>query len=124
MPELPDLEVFSHNLLKELKGSLLNKITVASAAKTSIAKNKFQTLKGQKIKNIFREGKELRFAFTKDVLGLHLMLHGKLYWQEKIPEKHTLLTMSFGNGVVLGMADFQGQARISLNPENQRCPMH
>jgi formamidopyrimidine-DNA glycosylase len=122
MPELPDLEVFSGNLLKELKGLSLEKIIIKPAAKTSIGKNKFQILQGQKIKNIFREGKELRFAFTKDMLGLHLMLHGKLYWQEKVPEKHTLLTMAFSNGITLGMSDFQSQARISLNPEIPEVP--
>jgi formamidopyrimidine-DNA glycosylase len=122
MPELPDLEVFSHNLTKQLKGVALDKIVITTRAKTNVPKTKFQVLKGQKIKAVYREGKELRFGFTKDILGLHLMLHGKLYWQEDAPEKNTLLTLAFRNGSILGLTDFQGQARISLNPEASDVP--
>jgi formamidopyrimidine-DNA glycosylase len=122
MPELPDLEVFSHNLTKQLKGATLDKIVVTTRAKTNVSRTKFQVLKGQKIKTVYRDGKELRFGFTKDILGLHLMLHGKLYWQENAPEKNTLFTLAFRNGVVLGLTDFQGQARMSLNPEESEVP--
>ncbi len=39
-----------------------------------------KNLEKQKLKKIYREGKELRFEFeNNNILGLHLMLNGELY---------------------------------------------
>ncbi|MBV9986544.1 MAG: Fpg/Nei family DNA glycosylase [Chitinophagaceae bacterium] len=121
MPELPDLEVFSRNLTAKLKGAVLRTVVLNKAAKANSPAKSFQQLRGQKLKKVYREGKELRFAFTKDILGMHLMLHGKLYWLEDKPAPHTLLQLEFDKGS-LGLADFQGQARLSLNPEESDVP--
>lgn len=122
MPELPDLEVFSKNLLKELKGLPVVKVTIAAKAKAAGPRTRFRAIKGQELRDVYRDGKELRLVFTSDIIGLHMMLHGELYWQEGKPKKYTLFSVAFGEGKTLALADFQGQARISLNPEEKSAP--
>ena len=122
MPELPDLQVFSRNLTKELSTRTLEKIVIRPALKKEGTASGFKELEGQKLKEVYREGKELRFAFTKDVLGLHLMLHGKLYWAQHGVQPNTLFTMAFSKGKILGLTDFQKLAKISLNPAPVEVP--
>jgi formamidopyrimidine-DNA glycosylase len=122
MPELPDLEVFSKNLSAALKGASLQKLRLGAGAKTTVPAKRFLTLEKQRVKKIYREGKELRIAFTKNVLGIHLMLHGRLSWVTEKPPAHTLLTLEFSNGKILALADYQRQARISLDPEESTVP--
>src|SRR4051812_47830789 len=92
MPELPDLEVFSRNLKKKLAGKKLIKINALDGFKPGVTKKELQkALQGSKVVNVYREGKELRFAFqNKNVLGIHLMLRGKLQWITEKPVKHAL----------------------------------
>jgi formamidopyrimidine-DNA glycosylase len=125
MPELPDLQVFSHNLKKKLKGKKLEKINVPAAKNINVPVAKLQAvLKGQTIKDIYREGKELHFQFSKgDKLGLHLMLHGDLFlFENKNEHKHTIIELIFYKGLGLALTDWQGMARPTLNPEVKRSP--
>src|SRR6185369_610077 len=62
MPELPDLEIFSGNLQKKLHGKKLIRISVKKNPDMSLSKLK-KAIEGEKIKKIYREGKELRFEF-------------------------------------------------------------
>ena len=80
MPELPDLQVFSKNLQKELKGKKLEKITVRAGANVNVSSAQLKKkVESKTVKTVYREGKELRMAFRNGtVLGLHMMLHGKL----------------------------------------------
>jgi len=122
MPELPDLEVFSKNLNKKLKGKILAKITVAKGAKVSAAAlNK--ALTGKKLTKIYREGKQLRFQFDDNIVGMHLMLHGKLFlFDKKNTEKHTVATFLFKDDAGLALTDYQGRANITLNPAESEVP--
>jgi formamidopyrimidine-DNA glycosylase len=126
MPELPDLQVFSRNLTKQLAGKTLEKINVSTGAKINVPKAKLKKeLEGQKLARVYREGKELRFAFKNNaILGVHLMLRGKLFWfEEKNPHKHTLLEMIFSNpGYALALTDFQRKATVTLNPSPSDVP--
>lgn len=94
MPELPDLSVFAKNLNKALAGKTVKKMNVYPGAKISVSKAKLKsTLEGEKLLKIYREGKQLFFAFrNNNLLALHLMLHGKLVWiQEPGEAKFTLV---------------------------------
>jgi formamidopyrimidine-DNA glycosylase len=125
MPELPDLQVFSSNLTKELAGKKLEKIQVLKSANIDVPASRLKkTLEGQPLKAVYREGKELRFAFkNKNVLGLHLMLRGKLMWTDtQKPPAHTLLQFNFKGGKRLAVTDFQRKARVSLNPRETGVP--
>jgi formamidopyrimidine-DNA glycosylase len=126
MPELPDLEVFSQHLGRQLSGKKLTRITIITKdikANISGAGLK-KKLEGAALKDIRREGKELFFIFKNGhTLGFHLMLHGKFSWVngKEIPD-HTLLVLLFSNKKELALTDFQRQARVTLDPTEKDIP--
>lgn len=81
MPELPDLQAFSHNLTKLFAKKTLKSIDVPVAKKLDVpVKELKDALEGQALTTIKRVGKELHFEFKNgNILGLHLMLHGQLH---------------------------------------------
>jgi formamidopyrimidine-DNA glycosylase len=120
MPELPDLQVFSKNLNKKLKGKKLEKIQVTAGGRIKTSAAAFnKAVAGSRLKKVYRQGKQLRFLFDNDVvLGMHLMLHGKLYWfDKKNTEKYTIATLTFDGGTGLALTDFQKMAQLTLNPQ-------
>lgn len=125
MPELPDLQVFSKNLTKLLKGKKVKKVQVVKDTKLNVSLKELKTtLENQKITSIERVGKELHFTFdNKAVLGLHLMLRGKLNtFEEKNTGKFPIIELLFTDDTGLAMGDFQGQATATLNPEAKDAP--
>jgi formamidopyrimidine-DNA glycosylase len=125
MPELPDLQVFSHNLDKQLSGKVVKEVKLKNSKKAKDSAAAFKkALEGEKLEKVYREGKELRFRFKSDVvLGMHLMLHGKLYFfEEENANKHPVLELLFDDGSGLVLTDYQGMARPSLNPEEAAVP--
>lgn len=125
MPELPDLQVFSRNLTKLLSGKTLKKVTVVNDRKLKTPEKILKkSLEKQALQKVYREGKELRFEFSNgNILGLHLMLKGQLYLFEKKNEhKKTIIELLFADGTGLAMADYQGMATPSLNPEGSDAP--
>jgi formamidopyrimidine-DNA glycosylase len=125
MPELPDLEVFSRNLSKKLAGKTLTKITVRNAKKLKApARELEKTLEQQSLRRVYREGKELYFEFKKgDILSLHLMLKGRLYFFEgDNPHKYTIVELLFDDDTGLALTDFQGAAVPTLNPAPPEAP--
>ncbi|TDE10528.1 DNA-formamidopyrimidine glycosylase family protein [Dyadobacter psychrotolerans] len=121
MPELPDLQAFSKNLTKELKGKKLEKLEVLVKQKTQVSEKELsENLDGKTLKKVYRLGKELFFDFGADALvSMHLMLHGKLVMQMKEDElpKYALVNFIFKDGTQLILTDFQKIAKIDLNPE-------
>ena len=125
MPELPDLQVFSHNLDKVLSGKKLKVVKLENTKKAKDSPAAFKkALEGKQLEKVYREGKELRFLFKNDtVLGMHLMLHGKLYYFEaENSNKYTIIELLFEDGTGLALTDFQGSALPSLNPEASEAP--
>ena len=125
MPELPDLQVFSQNLDKELAGKKLEHLTILNKSKLKAPEKDFKkNLEKQELKNVYREGKELRFKFSNgNILGLHLMLNGNMYLFEKRNEhKNTIIELLFDNDTGLAMTDYQGMANATLNPEEKTSP--
>ena len=124
MPEIPDLEAFSRNLSRHLKGATLESIKAHKRAKSdpSIASiNK--ALKGLKLKRIYREGKQLRFDFGENkLLGIHLMLHGEFRWEEKKKPTYVVFTFNYQGKPALWLTDFHFQAHIFLNPALSEAP--
>ena len=119
MPELPDLEVFSQNLTRELKGKSIIDVNVLRSSKINASERELRTaLMKQRLTKVWRDGKELRFSFKNGaILGIHLMLRGNLIWLDENPDaKFVLLELKFDNSRTLALADFQKQARITLNP--------
>lgn len=125
MPELPDLQAFSKNLSKKLLHKKLKTITVENAKKITTSQAALRkALDGEKLESIDRVGKTLQFRFANDhVLGMHLMLYGKLYFfKDKNEEKYPIVTLLFEDGTGLVLTDFQGAAHIMLDPEDKGSP--
>ncbi|GAA3986363.1 DNA-formamidopyrimidine glycosylase family protein [Mucilaginibacter dorajii] len=125
MPELPDLQAFSYNLDKKLAGKTIKEIVTVNAKKLNVTHQVLkETLEGQKLDKIYREGKELYIKFSKgDILGLHLMLHGKLYLTHgKNDNKYPIIELYFNDDTGLVLTDFQGIATPTLNPEEKEAP--
>jgi formamidopyrimidine-DNA glycosylase len=125
MPELPDLQVFSHNLTKLFKGKKIEKIEIKVAQKLNVPEKKVKdTLEGQMLTKVVRVGKELQFEFDNDhILATHLMLHGQLHQFDKTNEnKFTIVEMLFEGDKGLALTDFQKAATPTLDPEKQNTP--
>ena len=59
MPELPDLQAFSHNLDKKLAGKTLKQVAIINAKNLNVTHKELQEkLEGQKVDKVYREGKE------------------------------------------------------------------
>lgn len=125
MPELPDLQVFSHNLTKALKGKTLVQINPVKGKKLNVpVKELKKNLEGQRLTKVERVGKELHFEFSNNhVLGLHLMLHGELHLFNKTNNhKSTVIELLFADDTGLALTDFQQAATPTLDPEPNAIP--
>jgi formamidopyrimidine-DNA glycosylase len=125
MPELPDLQVFSRNLTKVLKGKKLVKLNVIQAKKLNVTEHELcDALVGQELKQVVRSGKQMHFQFNNgNVLGIHLMLHGKMVWFDgDNDQKYTIVELYFEGGKGLAITDFQKQATPTLNPPEADAP--
>lgn len=121
MPELPDLQVFAKNLTKLYAGKQLQEIKVVNAKSLKDDASALNAnLKGSVLTQVYRTGKELRFHFSNEIiLGMHLMLHGKLFaFNGKNENKNTIVELYF-EGKGLALTDYQGLANIKLNPEEK-----
>jgi len=125
MPELPDLQVFSHNLTKLFKGKKLEKIEIKVAQKLNAPEKQVQdALEGSKLDKVVRVGKELQFEFDNNhVLATHLMLHGQLQQFDKTNNhKFTIVEMLFEGDKGIALTDFQKAATPTLDPEKVDTP--
>jgi formamidopyrimidine-DNA glycosylase len=122
MPELPDLNVFAKNLDKKLAGKKVEKIKVENKSKLKLTVSQLKKeIEGSKLKQVYREGKELHFEFSNgNILGMHLMLKGALHLEGN--QKNTITEMHFNGDNVLVLTDFQGAANIALNPVVKDSP--
>ena len=125
MPEIPDLNIFNKNLSKRLTGKKLSEINILVPRKLKVPEADLKkAFEGQKLTAITREGKELHFAFENGhVLGLHLMLHGTMYWYEgKNANKFTIAELLFADGTGLAITDWQKAVILTLDPKPAKVP--
>src|SRR5689334_2159471 len=125
MPELPDLQVFSRNLSKMLKGKKVSKVNVPVTAKLKVPVAKLKkALEGSALKNVYREGKEMHIEFSnKNILGLHLMLHGNMHVGKVNDDaRFKILELVFKDNTTLALTDWQKAATPTLNPEQKDAP--
>lgn len=125
MPELPDLQVFSRNLTKALKGKTLAKVNVPNQKKLNVPVTELQqAIEGQILTEVKRVGKELHLVFKNGhLLGLHLILHGQLSLFNKHNEqKYTIIELLFNDDTGLALSDFQAAATPTLDPQDPGVP--
>lgn len=125
MPEIPDLQVFKDNLNKMLKGHKLENIE-SYDSKGPDTKELQRALKGEKLQEVTREGKELYFHFPNDrILSLHLMLTGKFKLEHKEKKAaSSILLLQFEPDIYLYVNDRPGYIRafLTLDPEPPAAP--
>jgi formamidopyrimidine-DNA glycosylase len=64
MPELPDLQVFSKNLQKNLAGKKVEKVSLLSTAKLNVpVKTLQEAIENQVLDKVHRVGKRLFFVY-------------------------------------------------------------
>ncbi|HEY0678546.1 MAG TPA: DNA-formamidopyrimidine glycosylase family protein [Chitinophagaceae bacterium] len=122
MPELPDIEVFCRNLKKIYGGKKLSKIKVVNNKNIKDSqKDLSKALEGQKLKDVYRSGKEMRFLFSNgQILGLHLMLTGDLIpFDDKNERKSSKVEFYFEGGNNLVLADRFKNAFVKLDPQDK-----
>ncbi|RZK15866.1 MAG: formamidopyrimidine-DNA glycosylase, partial [Pedobacter sp.] len=123
--ELPDLSVFAKILYRRFQGKTLEKMEVTVAKKLNVSVKEFtHCLEGQRLENVSREGKTLQLHFSANqVLGIHLMLRGKLVSLEvdETP-KYQILGFHFKGGEGFAVVDLQKQATPTLNPQPTTVP--
>ncbi|ANH80161.1 hypothetical protein A8C56_03415 [Niabella ginsenosidivorans] len=119
MPELPDLQAFSRNLTRSLKGKIVENITLTVDRRTNVSEKDLKAaLSGKKLKQVERIGKQLCWDFGKNArLCMHLMLHGKLVLMKdnEDPPKNRIASLKFDDQT-LYLTDFQKAAHLILNP--------
>lgn len=123
MPELPDIEVFSRNLKKIYGGKKLSKIKLVNNKNIKDSQKELsKAMEGQKLKDVYRSGKEMRFLFSNGtVLGLHLMLTGDLVqFEGKNERKSTKIEFHFEGGMNLALTDRFKNAFVKLHPEDKK----
>jgi formamidopyrimidine-DNA glycosylase len=125
MPELPDLQVFSKNLSRHLKGKKVSSVVLRNSKKANVSEKEFnKQLIGQSVENVYREGKEIYIQFrNKAIVGLHMMLRGQLSFFEGSNDKRfPIVEIHFRDKTGLAMSDYQGQATPTLNPVPRDSP--
>ena len=122
MPELPDIEVFTRNLKKMFGGKKLTKIKLVNNKNIKDSQKELsKALEGEKLKDVYRSGKEMRFLFSNGtLLGLHLMLTGDLIpFEDKNERKSTKVEFYFDGAQNLALTDRFKNAFIKLDPEDK-----
>lgn len=125
MPEIPDLNIFRKNLEKQLVGKALSKFEVIINRRLKSTEAQFQqALEGQTLTAIKRIGKELHFDFQNGhTLGLHLMLHGTMFWyRDKNENRFTIAELLFADGTGLAITDWQKAVILTLDPAPTKVP--
>jgi formamidopyrimidine-DNA glycosylase len=124
MPEIPDLNIFRKNLAKKLEGKVLSEINIVNPRKLKIPVEDLKAaLDGKKLKSIERKGKELHFHFEDHTLGVHLMLHGAMFWLGDTYNKAlTIAELHFADGTGLAITDWQKAVILTLDPKPNKVP--
>lgn len=116
MPELPDLEIYCRNLNKLLSDKTVARFKVFNPRCVNGDLDRFQGAAVGGSCTVSRYGKELFIKIKDDVLGVHLMLDGALFFgnAERIErEKDKLFAIEFYDGDELLITDRDGYAKIT-----------
>ena len=118
MPELPDIVVYIEALETRIKGSVLERVRVASPFLLRTAVPPLSSVEGKKVVELRRLGKRICFGLEGDLwLVLHLMIAGRLHWYDeraKAAKGRSLAVFEFSTGS-LSLTEAGTQKRASLH---------
>jgi formamidopyrimidine-DNA glycosylase len=119
MAELPDIELIVSRLREQSVGKKIIKVRVTHRREIRDSGEALSNnLKDQKIMDVSRYGKELRFLFSNgQMLEIRLMKTGSLFLFNNINDhSHVIAEFSFNDGSGLALTDPLKKAKASLNP--------
>jgi formamidopyrimidine-DNA glycosylase len=118
VPELPDIVVYIEALEKRIKGSILERVRIASPFLLRTAVPPLSSVAGKKIVELRRLGKRICFGLEGDLwLVLHLMIAGRLHWyneRAKAAKGRGLAVFDFSTGSLV-LTEAGTQKRASLH---------
>ena len=118
MPELPDVTVYIEHLERLLKGTRLTDVRLFNPFLLRTAVPPISAAPGRRVVRLSRIGKRIVISLEGDLhLVLHLMIAGRLHWQEMRPGKKTRSTLAlfeFDNGT-LSLTEAGTKRRASLH---------
>jgi formamidopyrimidine-DNA glycosylase len=118
VPELPDIVVYIEALEKRIKGSVLERVRIASPFLLRTAVPPLSSVEGKKIVELRRLGKRICFGLEGDLwLVLHLMIAGRLHWYNegvKAAKGRSLAVFDFSTGSLV-LTEAGTQKRASLH---------
>lgn len=118
MPELPDLTSYLESLERLIRGRRLIGVKVFNPFLLRTAVPSIGAVEGKRVRGLRRVGKRIVFALEDDLfLVLHLMIAGRLHWDERRPGRKTRGTLAFfefDNGM-LSLTEAGSKRRASLH---------
>ena len=106
MPELPDIELYLEALEARIAGKRLEKVRVASVSLMRTAQPPVSAVEGRRVRKLRRVGKRIAIGLEGEHwLVLHLMIAGRLRWEEQPPPrlrgKNQLAAFDFESGSMI-----------------------
>jgi formamidopyrimidine-DNA glycosylase len=118
MPELPDLSAYLDSLDRLIGGKRLIGVKLFNPFLLRTAVPPVSAAEGKRVRALRRIGKRIVFALEDDLfLVLHLMIAGRLHWDERRPGRKTrnaLAVFEFENGT-LSLTEAGSKRRASLH---------
>jgi formamidopyrimidine-DNA glycosylase len=99
LPELPDLTVYIESLAARVRGRRLLRVKLLNPFLLRTAVPPLSSVEGKAVVALRRLGKRIVIELEGELfLVLHLMIAGRLRWEEKTPKKITLAMFEFESG--------------------------
>jgi formamidopyrimidine-DNA glycosylase len=115
LPELPDLTVYQESLASRIANRRLLRIRVLNPFLLRTALPPLAAAEGKRVIDVGRLGKRIVLRLEGELfLVLHLMVAGRLRWEDKTPKKITLALFEFENGT-LAFTEAGTKRRASLH---------
>ena len=118
MPELPDITIYIEALERNLVGSRLEKIRIASPFLLRSIDPPLTSAHGKAVEAIRRIGKQIAIGLEDDLfLVFHLMIAGRFHWKKPgaaVRGKTSLAGLDFEQGTLL-LTEASSKKRTSLH---------
>jgi len=117
VPELPDIVVYIEALDRRIRGQRLEQVRLASPFLLRSVEPPLRAAAGKRVCELRRLGKRIAIGLDDELwLVLHLMIAGRLHWQDGRPGRVTraLAAFDFTNGTLV-LTEAGSQRRASLH---------
>jgi formamidopyrimidine-DNA glycosylase len=115
LPELPDLTVYLESLERRIVNRRLLRVVLLNPFLLRTALPPVSAAEGRTVNRLTRLGKRVVIGLEDELyLVLHLMIAGRLRWDDKPPKKITLALFEFENGT-LALTEAGTKRRASLH---------